>query len=164
MQAWCKQCSSISCTPVATFLTCLISCFNKFLKSRSSSRSSSSLGSLGSDGGVQGPKNQTRAGCRSGQQLRTHSTQCTQPVLPAGGQPKHLNAKYALLQFLQRAVALFDTITPELFATDRPTHCFLLLGASTSRPREAYELLLPAAIPGMLPQVWHSDGAIGVAF
>ncbi|GAB4816614.1 hypothetical protein N2152v2_003660 [Parachlorella kessleri] len=51
------------------------------------------------------------------------------------------------LQFLQRAVALFDTITPELFATNRPTRCFLLLGASTSRPREAYELLLPAAAP-----------------
>ncbi len=53
-----------------------------------------------------------------------------------------------LPQFLRRAEALLDCIVPELFATDEPTRLYVLLGASTSRPREAYEVVLPAAAPG----------------
>ena len=68
------------------------------------------------------------------------------------------------LQFLQRCEALLDSITPELFSAAGPTRCFILLGVSTSRPREAYEVLLPAAAPappagGCWPDLTRIAGA-----
>ncbi len=56
------------------------------------------------------------------------------------------------MQFMQRAETLLDSIVPALFATDQPTRCYILLGASTAKPREAYEIVLPAATPGQVPR------------
>lgn len=61
------------------------------------------------------------------------------------------------MQFLRRAEALLDSIGPHLFSTCQPTRCFILLGASTTRPREAYEVVLPVALPsGELGGAWAS--------
>jgi hypothetical protein len=55
--------------------------------------------------------------------------------------PQRSRASQQALNFLLETEALLDAITPQLFPEEHATRAFLLLGASSAKPREAYELV-----------------------
>jgi hypothetical protein len=56
------------------------------------------------------------------------------------------------LQFLGKTEELMAALDEALPACGVPRRAFVLLGASTTRPREVYEVLLPAEAVGSLPE------------
>lgn len=52
------------------------------------------------------------------------------------------------LQLLHKTEALLDSLDSQKFSNFHPTRIFILFGASTAQPKEAYEILLPAASTG----------------
>lgn len=69
----------------------------------------------------------------------------------------------ALVQFLEKTEEALASIDAALLAFGVPRRAFLLLGSSTAKPREAYEVVMPPGSVGPPPPARQAQHALPAA-